>query len=83
MMLANKQLLKRHHIKMGHGNCVPQDNTVRLIAVSDQCNINNCQPGISNLVIARRYDLELRAPADNEHNYADAPNVYNMSLWCV
>ena len=76
---AYKQLLMRHHIKGGHGNCIAQDNTDILIAVTDQCNINSFQTGISDLVIARRYDLELRAPADNVHDYADAPNVSELS----
>ncbi|CAB3989249.1 Hypothetical predicted protein [Paramuricea clavata] len=57
---AYKQLLMRHNIKGGCGNCTPQDDTEILNSVQDQHEINSVPTGISDMAIARRYDLEMR-----------------------
>ena len=48
----------RHNIEGGRGNCTPQDDTEILNSLKDQCEINSQPTGISDVAIARRYDLE-------------------------
>ncbi|XP_028403928.1 uncharacterized protein LOC114526515 [Dendronephthya gigantea] len=76
---AYKQLLMRHNIKGGHGNCVAQDDTQILDCVKDQCEIEETPTGISDVAIARRYDLELREPAAVDHDYCDVSNAIELS----
>ena len=52
---AYKQLLMRHNIEGGRGNCSPQDDTEILNGVKDQCEMNNSQPAT---------DVGLREPVD-------------------
>ena len=78
-MSAYKQLLMRHQIKGDHGNCLPHDGTSLLTAVTDSCVVDGLQTSLSDVAISRRYDLELRAPADNVHDYTDAPNIVQLS----
>ena len=59
---AYKQLLMQHNIKGGRGNCIAQDETEILRNVKDQCEINSSPTGISDVAIARRYNIELRQP---------------------
>ena len=40
-----KQLLMRHQIEGGHGNCIVQDTTSILNAVDDRCSIHEVQTG--------------------------------------
>ena len=74
-----KQLLMRHRIEGGNGNCSPQDDTRILDSVEDQCPINSCQTGTSDISIARRYDLNLRQPAAIDHDYCDVSNAIKLS----
>ena len=76
---AYKQLLMRHNIKGGRGNCTPQDDTEILSSVKDQHDIDSQPTGISDVAIARRYDLELREPAAADHDYCDVPNAIELS----
>ena len=76
---AYKQLLMRHNIEGGHGNCTPQDDTEILNSVQDQHEINSVPTGISDVAIARRYDLELRQPAADDHDYCDVSNAMELS----
>ena len=76
---AYKQLLMRHNIKGGRGNCIAQDETEILNSVKDQCEINSSPTGISDVAIARRYDMELRQPESGDHDYCDVPNVVELS----
>ena len=46
---AYKQLMIRHNIEGGRGNCTPQDDTKILNSVQDQCDINSVPTGISAL----------------------------------
>ena len=69
----------RHNIKGGRGNCSPQDDTEILSSVQDQCEINSRPTGISDVAIARRYDLALREPSATEHDYCDVPNAVELS----
>ena len=58
---AYKQLLMRHNIEGGHGNCSRQDDTEILNSMQDRRDIDrSTSKGISDVTIARRYDLELR-----------------------
>ena len=75
---AYKQLLMRHNIEGGRGNCSPQDDTEILNGVNDQCEMNNSQLA-TDVAIARRYDLELREPVANDHDYCDVPNSIVLS----
>ena len=76
---AYKQLLMRHNIEGGRGNCSPQDDTEILNSVQDQCEINSLPTGISNVALARRYDLALREPVASDHDYCDVSNVIELS----
>ena len=78
---AYKQLLMRHQIEGGHGNCSRQDDTEILNSVQDRCDIDrSTSKGISDVTIARRYDLELRQePAKDDHDYGDVPNAMELS----
>jgi hypothetical protein len=76
---AYKQLLMRHNIEGGRGNCTPQDDTEILNSVQDQHEINSVPTGISDVAIARRYDLELRQPAADDHDYCDVSNAMELS----
>ena len=76
---AYKRLMMRHNIEGGRGNCTPQDDTKILNSIQDQCEINSVSTGISDVAIARRYDLELSQPADSDHDYCDVSNAIELS----
>ena len=65
---AYKQLLMRHNIEARHGNCV-----------KDQSEIEEKPTGISDVAIARRYDLELRGQATLDHDYCNVSNAVHLS----
>jgi hypothetical protein len=58
-----------------------QDDTKILNSVQDQHQINPVRTGISDMAIARRYDLELRPPAADDHNYHDVSNTIELSVY--
>jgi hypothetical protein len=68
----------RHNIEGGCGNCTPQDYTEILNSVRDQCEIDSQPTGISDVAIARRYDLELRQPVATHHDYCDVSNAIEL-----
>ena len=77
---AYKQLLMRHNITGGRGNCVPQDDTEMLNSVEEQSNSKSLTIEIDDVTIARRYDLALRdEPTATDHDYCDVPNVMELS----
>ena len=76
---AYRQLLMRNMIEGGQGNCTPQDSTKILDNIEDQCNIESIPTGISDIAIARRYDLELREPVSNDHDYCDISNAVDIT----
>ena len=78
-VVAYKQLLMRHNVEGGRGNCTPQDDTEILNSVQDQHEINSVPTGISNVAIARRYDLEMSQPAADDHDYCDVSNAMELS----
>ncbi|CAB3985600.1 Hypothetical predicted protein [Paramuricea clavata] len=63
---AYKQLLMRHYYEI-------------LNSVQDQQEINSVSTGISDVAIARRYDLEVRQPAADDHNCCDVSNAMELS----
>ncbi|CAB4015286.1 Hypothetical predicted protein [Paramuricea clavata] len=65
--------------RRGRGNCTPQDDTDILNSVQDQHEINSLPTGISDVAIARRYDLALRPPAADDHDYCDVSNAMELS----
>ena len=71
----------RHNIEGGHGNCSRQDDMETLNSVQDRCDIDrSTSKRISDVMIARRYDLELRQkPAKDDHDYGDVPNAMELS----
>ena len=77
---AYKQLLMRHSITGGRGNCIPQDDTEMLNNVEDHSNGKSSAIEIEDVTIARRYDLALRdEPTAADHDYCDVPNVVQLS----
>ena len=76
---AYKQLLMRHNVTAGKGNCIPQDDTKMLSNVEDQSDAESSSIKIEDVIIARKYDLSLREkPAATNHDYCDVGN--NMEL---
>ena len=67
-----KQLIMRHNIKGGVGNCIAQDNTRILNNVEDQCRVNSCETGTLNISIMRRYDLDQHSQ-EQGNNLPDLP----------
>ena len=77
---AYKQLLMRHNITGGQGNCVPQDDTEMLSNVENQSNGKSSTVAIEDVMIARKYDLALRdEPAATDHDYCDIGNSMELS----
>ena len=77
---AYKQLLMRHNITGGQGNCVPQDDTEMLSNVENQSNGKSSAVAIEDVMIARKYDLALRdEPAATDHDYCDIGNSMELS----
>ena len=79
---AYKRLLMRHDIKSRRGNCSAQDATRILDAASFKAATKNAVPDESrDMLVARRYDLEVRSPAKDDHDYADMPNFDKLSVF--
>ena len=77
---AYKQLLMRHNITGGRGNCVPQDDTEMLNNVENDNGSKSSTIEIDDVTIARKYDLALRdEPTATDHDYCDVPNVVELS----
>ena len=45
----------------------------------DSITVNDLQTDTLDVCIARRYDLELRLPMQNDHDYGDVPNFGSLS----
>ena len=73
---AYKQLLIRHDITGGRGNCIPQDDTEMLSDGDDRTKGISSRIEIDEITIARRYDLTLRPEPNvaSDHDYCDVPN---------
>jgi hypothetical protein len=56
-----------------------QDDTEILNSVQDQHEINSLPTGVSDVAIARRYDLVLRPPAADDHDYCVVSNAMELS----
>ena len=77
---AYKQLMMRHQITGGRGNCIPQDDTEMLSNFEDNSNRKSSRIEIDQVTIARKYDLALRPePVTTDHDYSDAPNVMELT----
>ena len=77
---AYKQLLMRHNITGGQGNCVPQDDTEMLSNVENKSNGKSSTVAIEDVMIARKYGLALRdEPAATDHDYCDIGNSMELS----
>ena len=77
---AYKQLMMRHQITGGRGNCIPQDDTEMLSNFEDNSDRKSSRIEIDQVTIVRKYDLALRPePVTTDHDYWDAPNVMELS----
>ena len=78
---AYKQLLMRHDITGGRGNCIPQDDTEMLSDGDDRTKEISSRIEINEITIARRYDLTLRPEPSvaSDHDYCDVPNDIELS----
>ena len=77
---AYKQLMMRHQVTGGRGNCIPQDDTEMLSNFEDNNNRKFSRIEIDQVTIVRKYDLALRPePVTTDHGYCDAPNVMELS----
>ncbi len=52
-----------------------------ILSLQDRCDINFVPTGISDVAIARRYDLELRQPEATDHDYCDVSNAMELSKY--
>ena len=77
---AYRQLMMRHEIKGGRGNCIPQDDTEMLSNVDDQNKKKSTPVKVDEMTIVRKYDLALRPqPVESDHDYFDIPNDMELS----
>ena len=77
---AYRQLMMRHEIKGGRGNCIPQDDTEMLSNVDDKNKKKSTPVEIDEMTIVRKYDLALRPqPVESDHDYFDVPNDMELS----
>ena len=74
---AYKRLLMRHNVQGGLGNCIVLDNTTHLPASSLAADITATDS--YEVAVCRLYDLKSREPLASEHDYADVPNVFDLS----
>ena len=79
---AYKQLLMRHDITGGRGNCIPQDNTEMLSDGEDRTKGISSRIEIDEITIARRYDLTLRPEPSIacDYDYCDVPNDVSSNI---
>eukprot|EP00794_Sanderia_malayensis_P021103 gene21103-23164_t len=63
-------------IRGNQGNCSKQDPTDILHAVNNSYNSNIT---LTNAALIRKYDLQERTPIQFDHDYADVPNVCQLS----
>ena len=77
---AYKQLLMRHDITGGRGNCIPQDDTEMLSDGDDWTKGISSRIEIDE-ISTRRYDLTLRPEPSvaSDHDYCDVPNDIELS----
>ena len=68
-----KRLLMRHDIKGGLGNCLVLDNTQGLACKGKPINTDE------HMLIDRRHNLAEPKPLQSDHDYADVPNIVNLS----
>ena len=83
---AYKRLLMRHDVKVNKGNSSPQDATRILTGASFMNIAKQAVPDESHdMLVARRYNLELQPPVTDDHDYADTPNIAALSTFakCV
>ena len=57
------------------GNCVAQDGTNLLHIFDDVCKVGGQEITLSDVQLIRRYDLADKDPRQDDHDYADTPNV--------
>ena len=70
---AYKRLLMRHSIKTT-GNCIIQDSTHILSVMPDT-------ESVTDIHIMKKYDLLERQPIQEDHDYADVPNIATTSAY--
>ena len=66
---AYNQLLMRHNITAGKGNCVPQDDTEMPSNVEDQSDAESSSIKIEDVIIARKYDLALKCICNENFDF--------------
>lgn len=76
---AYKRLLMRHNVESGHGNVSSQDSTAMLAVSLDSIIVDNLQTDTLDMSVARRYDIDLRQPRQEDHDYVDMPNYGRLS----
>ncbi|KAK6175150.1 hypothetical protein SNE40_013672 [Patella caerulea] len=75
---SHKRLLMRHQIQASGGNCIGQDSTSILNVVTDYTAINKQPTDTLNMSTIRRYDLMLKDPVQDVHDYSDMPNSISL-----
>eukprot|EP00794_Sanderia_malayensis_P020811 gene20811-22854_t len=73
-----KRLPLRSSIHAGVGNCIKQDATETLHAFEGRCTQLD-GVNVTNVAMARKYDLLERQPEQIDHDYSDMPNFSLLS----
>jgi hypothetical protein len=76
---AYKRLLVRHEVQASNGNCVAQENITILNVSSKDQDVTPSSVDSFDMSLIRRYDLEIRSPITDEHDYSDVPNMMSLS----
>ena len=80
---AYKRLLLRSSVEGGQGNCKKLEQVDILHVIGDTCRIDQQIVSITSAALIRKYDMVERQPNQSDHDYADAPNVANLSEFKV
>ena len=78
---AYKRLLIRHEVKGLGGNCIAQDHTGILHATSAFNKKAEAYSEVHDMFLIRKYDMQNRTPAEEEHDYTDIPNLCPLTLY--
>ena len=78
--ISYRKMLIRHEIQGIGGNCIAQDKTTILHVGSGRTKFIDPNNDTDQHLI-RKYDLSSRSPEMTDHDYADAPNINELSLY--
>ena len=69
----------KNHVKGTGGNCEPGDPTALLEIMTDTTTVDGNELDISTVAMIRRYDMLIREPVNNDHDYSDIPTISSLT----